>query len=286
MGYRDIIKGIDSSKQEAKEKLVPVFSDIVGKSDSDGLLAQFVEYTEDNLKPTNDFYYKIYANILNNNDLENALRVYESQFNSRKKWITLMGLLERKIFQYRCLRKPNIAISIQEQKSGENKFKYILARAQFVTLFEGKKELRVYLKKLEDYPGYNTLEELKNSDNFIQSAYESIRDEMKQIMSKESIELDYIIKELKSIDPYSEVQLAIQFEDDAKKKADDTRRSEYLKRNEKMMSQFNEEQIVEIELNKSNIKKFRNSPNELKNEKQRHKEVMDRLRLEKNQKKK
>ena len=286
MGYRDIIKGIDSSKQEAKEKLVPVFSDIVGKSDSDGLLAQFVEYTEDNLKPTNDSYYKIYANILNNNDLENALRVYESQFNSRKKWITLMGLLERKIFQYRCLRKPNIAISIQEQKSGENKFKYILVRAQFVTLFEGKKELRVYLKKLEDYPGYNTLEELKNSDNFIQSAYESIRDEMKQIMSKESIELDYIIKELKSIDPYSEIQLAIQFEDDAKKKADDTRRSAHLERKEKMMSQFNDEQIVEIELNKSNIKKFRNSPNELKNEKYRHKEVMDRLRKEKNQKKK
>jgi hypothetical protein len=286
MGYRDIIKGIDSSKQEAKEKLVPVFSDIVGKSDSDGLLAQFVEYTEDNLKPTNDSYYKIYANILNNNDLENALRVYESQFNSRKKWITLMGLLERKIFQYRCLRKPNIAISIQEQKSGENKFKYILVRAQFVTLFEGKKELRVYLKKLEDYSGYNTLDELKNSDNFIQSAYESIRDEMKQIMSKESIELDYIIKELKSIDPYSEIQLAIQFEDDAKKKADDTRRSAHLERKEKMMSQFNVEQIAEIELNKSNIKKFRNSPNELKNEKQRHKELMDRLRMEKNQKKK
>jgi len=284
MAYRDIIKGVDSSKLEAKEKLVPVFSDIIGKTDEDGLFANFIDDTEENLQSItiSNFYQKIFDNHIQKKELEEALLIYQSQFNSRKKWLTLMGLLERKIFQLRCIRKPNLAISIQEQKSGENKFKYILVRAQFVTLFDGKKELRMYMKKLEDYTGYKSLEELKQSDEFIKSAYEAMRKEMNEIVKNEGVSLEYILQELKSIKP--EEQLAIQFETDAKKKAEDTRRAEYLVRKEKMMSQYNEEQTAEIELHKSNLSKLKNLPVEREKEKQRHKEAMDRIRREKNRK--
>ena len=282
MSYREIIKGVDNSKLEVKEKLIPVFSDIVGRTETEGLGAGFIEDTEENLGSSNaaGFYYKIFENSTNKRDLEKALTIYQSEFNSRKKWITLMGLLERKIFQLRCFRKPNLAISLQEQKSGENKFKYILLRTQFMTLFEGKKELRVYLKKLEDYPGFNSLEELKKSESFITAAYEAIRNEMTEIMKSEGVTLEYIIEEIKKIDLKSEQQLVLQFEKEIKKKRDDENRKEYLERKEKVMSQFNDEQKEEIEKHKLNLKKMTN-PVDREKEKSRHKEEMDRLRKKK-----
>ena len=282
MSYRDIIKGVDNSKLEVKEKLVPVFSDIVGRTESEGLGTEFIENTEENLESTSaaGFYLKIFNNSLNKGELEKALMVYESEFLSRKKWITLMGLLERKIFQYRCLRKPNLAISLQEQKSGENKFKYILLRTQFMTLFEGKKELRVYLKKLEDYPGFNSLDELKKSESFINAAYEAIRNEMREIMNTEGVSLEYITGELKKIDFKSEQQLVLQFEEEIRKKRDQERRQRYDERNERIMSQFNEEQKEEIEKHKLNLKMMSN-PVDREKEKSRHKEEMDRLRKKK-----
>jgi hypothetical protein len=49
-----------------------------------------------------------------------------------------------------------VAISTQAQKSGDNTYNYILLRSPFMDAITGKKEIRIYFNKLEDYPSFKT----------------------------------------------------------------------------------------------------------------------------------
>jgi hypothetical protein len=194
MSYDDILK---TGKRITKEKTEPVFSDIVGATTEVGRLAEFIKETEQNINSeldhpnAHDNTYKI--------QIENLLQLLKFETTSNNRWLTLIGLLERKIIQLRLYRNIQVAYSTQVQKSGDKKFNYILLRAPFMDLYSGKKEIRVYYKKLEDFTGFNNIDELKEDNGFRISAIDTIRMEMEELIEKEGISIEYIKDELSKI---------------------------------------------------------------------------------------
>ena len=67
-------------------------------------------------------------------------------------------------------------------------------------LYSGKKEIREYYKKIEDFVGYNSIEELKENNEFKAAAIETIRKEMELTIEKEGISIDYLRDELNKIE--------------------------------------------------------------------------------------
>ena len=67
-------------------------------------------------------------------------------------------------------------------------------------LYTGKQEIRIYYKKLEDFPGFDSIDELKELPEFRSAAIETVRLEMEKCMEREGITLDYIKDELTKID--------------------------------------------------------------------------------------
>ncbi len=181
MGYRDIKI---SSKTNIKENLSPVFSEFIGEIDGEGKIDKFIDDTMKNCElPSNiksDPFEKKF-----NEDLIKLLNTFKSNYSNNKRWLTLMGLIERKILQLRCYKNPTLAFSIQDQKSGDNIFSYIVIRAFFVDLYSGKKEIRRYFNKMEDYPNFNSLEELKSDANFINEALVEIKSVMAELINKD-----------------------------------------------------------------------------------------------------
>jgi hypothetical protein len=133
-----------------------------------------------------------------NGDLSKLLNLFESETDERKRWLTIMGLIERKILQLRCYKNPTLAFSIQSQKSGDNYFSYIVIRAVFFDLYTGKKEIRRYFNKMEDYE-YNSLEELKSDTSFMNEALIEIKSIMADLINKEDITIEYLESQLKSL---------------------------------------------------------------------------------------
>ena len=267
MAYRDIIKG-RANKSTYKESLVPVFSEIVGENEGQGKLAEFIQAGEESLQLTTgsgtkeDFNFK--------KDLEKALNKFIGQTELSKQWITLMGLLERKILQLRCFRNPSIAYHLLEQKSGENKFSYIVIRAPFIDLYSGRKEIRMYFNKIEDYPKYGTLDELKEDRQFREAATLAIKKQMSDHMLSEGITIEYLEQELTKVQSPAQQRLALQFESEAKKKAGANQSFERMQQRLEIESEYSPEQKEEIALHRANLAQLRNSPAEKDKEKQRH----------------
>ena len=194
MSYDDILK---TSQRITKEKTEPVFSDIIGATTKVGRLAEFIKETEKNINSELD-----HPNIHNHKykiRIINLLELLKNETDSNNRWLTLIGLLERKIIQLRLYRNIQISYSTQIQKSGDKKFNYILLRAPFMDLYSGKKEIRVYFKKLEDFIGFNNIDELKEDNGFRISAIDTIRMEMEELIEKEGISIEYIKDELNKI---------------------------------------------------------------------------------------
>ena len=195
MSYDDILK---TGKRITKEKTEPVFSDIVGATTEVGRLAEFIKETEQNINSeldhpnAHDNKYKL--------QIGNLLQLLKFETTSNNRWLTLIGLLERKIIQLRLYRNIQVAYSTQVQKSGDKKFNYILLRAPFMDLYSGKKEIRVYYKKLEDFTGFDNIDTLKDDKEFKNAAIETIRKEMELLIEKEGISLEYIKEELNKIE--------------------------------------------------------------------------------------
>lgn len=183
MAYKDLIQKL---KNNEKQKFVPVFSDIMGETSDRGKLAEFISLnerliTEHRLSSkAGQFHKEIEA-------LREYKRLYNSEAGINNLWLTIMGLLEIKILQIHCLISPKIAYSIQEQKSGEKKFKYILLRTPFYGVIEGKKELRIYFNKLEDYPKFKTIDDLKKDKQFIIESENAVQIEIRKEIAKDDI---------------------------------------------------------------------------------------------------
>lgn len=195
MSYDDILK---TSLRITKEKSQPVFSDIIGATTEVGRLAEFIKETEININAELD--HPNAQNTKYKNQIENLLQLLKFETESNNRWLTLIGILERKIIQLRLYRNIQVSFSTQIQKSGEKKFNYILLRAPFMDLYSGKKEIRVYYKKIEDFVGYNSIEELKENNEFKAAAIETIRKEMELTIEKEGISIDYLRDELNKIE--------------------------------------------------------------------------------------
>ena len=195
MSYDDILK---TSLRITKEKSQPVFSDIIGATTEVGRLAEFIKETELNINA--ELEHPNSQNTKYKNQIENLLQLLKFETDSNNRWLTLIGILERKIIQLRLYRNIQVSFSTQMQKSGEKKFNYILLRAPFMDLYSGKKEIRVYYKKIEDFVGYNSIEELKENNEFKAAAIETIRKEMELTIEKEGISIDYLRDELNKIE--------------------------------------------------------------------------------------
>lgn len=195
MAYRDI----NISKQATpKENLAPVFSEFIGETKGQGKIDNFVDDSKSNLKMSSSIKSDTHE-VKFNSDLSKLLNLFESETDERKRWLTIMGLIERKILQLRCYKNPTLAFSIQSQKSGDNYFSYIVIRAVFFDLYTGKKEIRRYFNKMEDYPQYNSLEELKSDPNFMNEALIEIKSIMADLINKEDITIEYLEAQLKSL---------------------------------------------------------------------------------------
>jgi len=283
MAYRDI--KLSKQTKTNKEDLTPVFSDLIGEMEGQGKIDNFIDGSLTNLSLPSNISSDPFE-IKFNSDLNKLLTTYRNDATANKRWLTIMGLIERKIFQLRCYKNPTLAFSLQEQKSGENTFSYIVIRALFIDLYSGKKEIRRYFNKLEDYPKFNTLDDLKTDKSFLNDALNEIKSVMAEQINKEDITLDYLKSELQKLKTISRATNITNDEDDAKKKAR-AESNEILKiKREEWKSKLNQEQKEELELHNQNLKSLRGDGNDLEilrtKERQRHKEEMKRLKNKQN----
>ena len=186
MAYKDIIKKLKISD---KQKLTPVFSDLVGETSDRGKLAEFIALNERLLTEhrLSNNYSKFSKEI---ETLRDFRRLYNHEVAINNSWLTMMGLLEIKMLQTHCLLSPKIAYSVQEQKSGDKKFKYILLRTPFYTVLGGKKELRLYFNKLEDYPKFKTINDLKKDNQFLLDSEDAVREFIKKEMENDEVTIE------------------------------------------------------------------------------------------------
>ena len=283
MAYRDI--KLSKQTKTSKEDLTPVFSDLIGEMEGQGKIDNFIDGSLTNLSLPSNISSDPFE-IKFNNDLNKLLTTYKNDATANERWLTIMGLIERKIFQLRCYKNPTLAFSLQEQKSGENTFSYIVIRALFIDLYSGKKEIRRYFNKLEDYPKFNTLDDLKTDKSFLNDALNEIKSVMAEQINKEEITLDYLKSELQKLKTISRATNIPNDEDDAKKKARAESNEIFKIKREEWLSKLNQEQKEELELHKQNLKSLRGDGNDFEilrtKERQRHKEEMKRLKDKKN----
>jgi hypothetical protein len=197
MAYRDI--NLSNQPRAHKENLVPVLSDLVGETEGQGKIDNFIDDSILNLNMSSSIMSDP-NEVKFNADHSKLMELYKSETAYRKRWLTIMGLIERKILQLRCYKNPTLAFSTQEQKSGDNFFRYIVIRSPFIDLYSGKKEIRRYFTKLEDYPKFNSLEELKSDSVFLNEAVTEIKDIMAQQIKNEDITLEYLESQLRSLE--------------------------------------------------------------------------------------
>ena len=283
MAYRDI--KLSKQTKTNKEDLTPVFSDLIGEMEGQGKIDNFIDGSLTNLSLPSNISSDPFE-IKFNNDLNKLLTTYKNDATANERWLTIMGLIERKIFQLRCYKNPTLAFSLQEQKSGENTFSYIVIRALFIDLYSGKKEIRRYFNKLEDYPKFNTLDDLKTDKSFLNDALNEIKSVMAEQINKEDITLDYLKSELQKLKTISRATNIPNDEDDAKKKARAESNEIFKIKKEEWLSKLNQEQKEELELHKQNLKSLRGDGNDFEilrtKERQRHKEEMKRLKNKQN----
>jgi len=283
MGYRDI--NLSKQPKTYKENLAPVFSDLIGEMEGQGKIDNFIDGSLTNLSLPSNISSDPFE-IKFNNDLNKLLTIYKNDATANERWLTIMGLIERKIFQLRCYKNPTLAFSLQEQKSGENTFSYIVIRALFIDLYSGKKEIRRYFNKLEDYPKFNTLDDLKTDKSFLNDALNEIKSVMAEQINKEDITLDYLKSELQKLKTISRATNITNDEDDAKKKARAESNEIFKMKREEWLNKLNQEQKEELELHKQNLKSLRGDGNDFEilrtKERQRHKEEMKRLKNKQN----
>lgn len=176
-----------------------LFSEFFGEEMSDGLVADFKRK-----KLRFDPIKKQLFNQLGYSELKeevgSIMREFHTQLVAKNKWLGLMGLMERLLLQMDCYSNPKILCSAQKQRSGQNQFHYILLRAPFYDLVEGRNEIRVYFNKLEDYPQFKSIEELQNDNNFKADATKEVRKKMKEIIDANPITFSEIQDAFKKIE--------------------------------------------------------------------------------------
>lgn len=286
MAYRDI--NLSKVQKSNKESLTPVFSDLIGEMEGQGKIDNFIDDSIANLNMSSNISSDPFE-VKFNSELTKLISSYKNDATANERWLTIMGLIERKILQLRCYKNPTLAFSLQEQKSGENTFSYIVIRALFIDLYSGKKEIRRYFNKLEDYPKFKSLDDLKADKSFLNDALIEIKSVMAEQINHEGITLDYLeseLEKLKNFTPTTNISNSI--DANAKKKAgagvDEINRSK-----EERKARYSQEQKYEIEKHKKELISLNEIVNDdyfknilLKKENQRHKEEMKRLKSKKN----
>jgi hypothetical protein len=287
MAYRDI--KLSKQPKTYKENISPVFSDLIGEMEGQGKVDNFIDDSLNNLSMPSSISSDSFE-IKFNSDLKSLLTTYKNEAASYKRWLTIMGLVERKILQLRCYKNPTLAFSIQEQKSGEKTFSYIVIRALFIDLYSGKKEIRRYFNKLEDYPKFKSLEELKTDKTFLSDAIVEIKSVMAQQINKEGITIEYLESELRQLQRNSHASdVSVANDVEAKKKARLESNESYRKHKEEVESHYTQEEKDEI-LRYKNELRLIDSKKEEENytrilktkENERHKEEMKRLKHKRN----
>ncbi len=280
MAYRDI----NISKQAApKENLTPVFSEFIGETKGQGKIDNFVDDSKSNLKMSSSIKLDTHE-VKFNGDLSKLLNLFESETDDRKRWLTIMGLIERKILQLRCYKNPTLAFSIQSQKSGDNYFSYIVIRAAFFDLYTGKKEIRRYFNKMEDYE-YNSLEELKSDTSFMNEALIEIKSIMADLINKEDITIEYLESQLSDLEQYSHERYRMSREIALRKKNQEKTIKARMEQENKISQELEKEEArynLEIRAIKQSNEDASFKELLLKKSKDEHRSRMDRIKNKSN----
>lgn len=287
MAYRDI--NLSKQAKTPKENLTPVFSEFIGETEGQGKIDNFISDSTENLNMASNISADKYEAKFNN-ELSKLLEAYQRDTTDNERWLTIMGMIERKILQLRCYKNPTLAFSIQSQKSGDNFFSYIVIRAVFFDLYSGKKEIRRYFNKMEDYPQFNGLEELKSDSSFLNDALIEIKGIMAEQINKEDIKIEYLESELRKLKRSSRASNFFDpIDEDAKKKAKADRQEIWRNKIADRESKMTQEQKDEIERYRKALRAIDRSNNDenykriLKTkETDFHKEQMDRIKSKRN----
>jgi hypothetical protein len=177
-----------------------LFSEFFGEEIGQGLVADFrrknIHFNLNKKKGADKLGYGDFLE-----DVTNIMKEYHTQIVAKRKWLGLMGLLERNLLQYECFKDPKIVYGTQKQKSGKNTFEYILLRAPFFDLVKGKDEIRIYYTKMEDYPSYKSIDKLvKNNHEFVFKSKKIVQDKMVNIINSNPISFKEIQSALKEIE--------------------------------------------------------------------------------------
>jgi hypothetical protein len=157
-------------------------------------------------------------------------------------------------------------------------------------LYSGKKEIRRYFNKLEDYPKFNSIEELKTDKTFLSDALVEIKSIMAEMINKEGISIEYLESELRKLEKSSHAtNNSDSNDDDAKKKAKLASVENYRKQKEELESRYSQEEKEEIDQHRKQLRLIDSNKEDdnykkiLKTkETDRHKEEMKRLKHKRN----
>jgi len=196
-----LASNVMSKPKDIKQITKPLFSDLIGQNHMDGRLDKFQHNSlNDELFEAllSAPAYKLDTNL--KNEFVSLFNVFKTQILKKSTWIQMMSLIENMLFQEFYFGLPQVDYSVQKQKSGENTFQYILLRAPFYDIVKGKIEIRIYFNKIEDYPGFKNIEELKNDTMFTNSAQAAIVNKMKEIMDTNPIKIQDVQNALEMLD--------------------------------------------------------------------------------------
>lgn len=84
-----------------------------------------------------------------------------------------LASLEERLIQYHCLIDPQVIIGLLNQKRNNDTVTYVIARSPFYTPGIQRREIRVYMGRLDEYNG-KSIDELEKDPKFIVDAKEKI----------------------------------------------------------------------------------------------------------------
>jgi predicted transcriptional regulator len=197
----------------SRYKNITVFAELFSELRDKGNIQKLNEYRLVNKQDAiNEVSNSSYAGVAKS-FVETRKQFKETILNVRPLLI-IMTIMERMLIQIDCFLDPKVTSRILEQKSGENStFRYIVLRAPFFHLINGKKEVRAYFGKIEDFINCNSIDDVKHAfPKFDQEAKDIIRavmyeqmhdtiklwDQIKSNMPKVDIQFNDFIFDIKS----------------------------------------------------------------------------------------
>ena len=126
-------------------------------------------------------------------------KLYQENISVQMDWLIMMCIIERCMLQLEYAIDPIISFNVLKQEKNNSTANYIILRAPFYDIVHGKEDMRVYFKKLEDYPQYSSINELVEKDKDFKSyaTHYMINEMNNRIMASIGL-IDQLINEIEN----------------------------------------------------------------------------------------